>query len=70
MTVKGSKLHACSNVVAMAAPRTIDPTGRTRGEVLTLRVSNSQRKKLEKRAAAEGKSIAQIVRDLLEIFAA
>lgn len=50
----------------MAAPRIIDPTGRTRGEVLTLRVSSKQRKELDKRAAAEGKSMAQIVRDLLE----
>lgn len=66
MTNPPGKLQRCSNVFDMAAPRTIDPTGRTRGEVLTLRVSNSQRKKLEKRAAAEGKSIAQIVRELLE----
>lgn len=50
----------------MAAPRVIDPTGRTCGQVLTLRVSNTQRKELGKRAAAEGKSVAQIVRDLLE----
>jgi predicted HicB family RNase H-like nuclease len=70
MTNPSSKLQRCSKVFGMAAPRTIDPTGRTCGEVLTLRVSSSQRKKLERRATAEGKSIAQIVRELLEKLAA
>lgn len=58
--------HSRSNVFAMGRPRVVDPLGKEAGQVVTLRISSKQRKKLEVEANKRGVSLSTIFREILD----
>ena len=63
MPLRAIELQACSNVVAMARPRSIDPTAKkSRTVVLGVRFSERQLATLRRIAKARGITVTELVR--------
>lgn len=61
------KLHPCSNVSHMAAPRSIDRSGSLRGDAaLTLRITRPLASKLKAEAKRRRMSVGALVRIYIE----